>query len=126
MPLLKGDFSDKQRRFLELYIDKQFNITVICQEVGISRQAYYAWKEDEDFQQAIRDLRMFMVDKAEEVLLHSLGRNNPNVAMFVLGKLHPDYKDRIDVTSNGQTVGQTNIINIIVRNDQEDGITEDQ
>lgn len=113
MPLsISGTLSFDQQRFLELFIPLRFNITNICAEVGISRSCYYVWlKENNEFAEAVKNLQEYLIDRSEEVLLNALDANDSRTAQFILSKLSDKFKDKIDITSNGNTLGT--IINII-------------
>lgn len=115
--IVAGNFNEKQLRFIELFIPLRFNITNICAQVGISRTQYYNWlQENPSFNEAIDNLRMYLLDKAEEVLIQSLNMADAKTAQFILKALDKRYKDKVDITSNGNTMGT--IINIIKPNEQ--------
>lgn len=115
--ILYGDFTDEQLEFIDLMIPMRFNITHICDEIGINRKTYYDWlKNKPGFQEAIDDVRQYLIDKSESVLLQALDNADAKTAQFILTKLDKRYKDSIDITSNGQTMGS--IINIIIPADE--------
>lgn len=116
---LDDEFTYEQNQFLELFLPLKFNITEICGEVGISRRTYYDWiNEKPHFKEAIEHLREFLVDKAEAVLLQALESADAKTAQFILKALDKRYKDKVDITSNGQTVGST--ITIIMPKDKDE------
>lgn len=118
--LSKLKYNNKEK-FLALFLPMKFNVTKICQEIGVNRNTYYEWLEtDPVFAARVKDQKQVLVDKAREVVMESLDKMNPNVAMFVLGKLDADFKDKIDITSNGKSVG--NVINIIMPPSNDDKI----
>ena len=111
--VLSTKFSWEQQRFIELFIPMRFNITDICAEVGINRKTFYDWsKNNADFAQEIENLREYIVDLAEQTLVNAMQSGDKDAAKFMLKALSHRYKDKIDLTSNGQTVGS--IINIVV------------
>lgn len=117
------DLSVDQIAFIDLMIPMQFNVSDICAEVGINRRTYYRWlDENVAFKQAYDDAREYIIDKAEQVLMRAMDGADAKTAQFILKALSWRYKDKIDITSNGQTVGSTiNIINPkIMRNGEED------
>ena len=48
-PLLDTRFNEVQLKFLNLVIPMKFNITHICNEIGINRQNFYNWMTIPDF-----------------------------------------------------------------------------
>ncbi len=112
IPIVYTGLSDLQMRFINLMIPMEFNITDICREVGINRSSYYQWLEENPaFNRAYEDTREYLVDKAEQVIIHSLTTMDSKTAQFVLKALNKKYKDKVDITSNGHTVGS--VINIL-------------
>lgn len=104
----------EQLQFIELYLPMKLNVTEICEHIGISRQCYYKWlNENETFKTFMDDYRQYLQDKSEEVLLQALEGGDVKVAMFVLKTLGKKrgYGDSVDITSNGNTLGT--IINIL-------------
>lgn len=117
-PVISKKLSFDQRRFLELFIPMRFNITNICAEVGISRTLYYIWlKEWPIFAESVKNLQEYLIDRSEEVLLNALDANDSKTAQFILKHLSDRYKEKIDITSNGHSVGS--IINIITPKDEQ-------
>lgn len=114
IPDVTGMFTEKQIDFLQLYIPMKFNITMVCKKLGITRATYNNWcKHNEDFKKAVEEMREFIVDYAESVLIQALDNGDVKAAQFILktvGK-HRGYVENIDVTSNGHTLGS--VINII-------------
>lgn len=112
-----ADFTYEQQQFIDLFLPLKFNITDICAEVGINRKTYYDWmNKHEHFKEAIDHLREYLVDKAEAVLIQALDNADAKTAQFILKALDKRYKDKVDITSNGNTLGT--IINIIQPNDE--------
>lgn len=111
--------TDKQNEFLKLYLTLRFNITNVCQELGMSRQNYYEWMETPEFRTAFENLREFIVDKSEEVLLHALDTMDAKTAQFILKTLGKKrgYGDSIDITSNGESISIPTINIILPSND---------
>lgn len=105
--------NDNQIKFFELMIPRHFNITMIMREIGIDRNQFYSWlKHNPRFKEQYENSREYLIDKAEEVLLKAMEEGDAKSAQFILKALSNKYKDKIDVTSNGKTIGNT-IINIL-------------
>lgn len=101
------DLTGDQLDFINLMIPMEFNITDICAEIGISRSTYYNWLEDnEAFKTAYENTREYLVDKAEQVLLKSMNSMDAKTAQFVLKALTKRYKDKIDITTNGESINK--------------------
>ena len=120
--ILKSELSDKQREFLNLYLDFRFNITRICEAIEISRTTYYVWiEENAYFKQMIDHLDEALVDNSIETIQRALENGDAKIALAILklkGKKR-GFTESIDVTSNGQTIGIPTI-NIIMPKDDQD------
>ena len=115
-PVLPSTFTFEQSQFIELCIPMRFNITNICAEIGITRKTFYDWcNEKPEFNQAFEDTRMYIIDRAEDVLMQCLDDKDSKSAQFLLKHLSNKYKERVDITTNGQSIGT--IINIIKPNE---------
>lgn len=86
----------KKVEWLKTYRNPQLmgNISTVCSTVGINRQTYYNWlEEDEDFRALVAEAKSEMCDLAEETL-YSRGLEKDTTALiFWLKKRHPDFKD---------------------------------
>ena len=114
------EFSPKQLEFLELYIPRKYNITAICNEVGISRRTYYDWcKEKPGFEDTCNDLKEGMVDTAIETIMKAMEQMDSKAAIFVLKTLGKSrgFGETLDITSNGETI-QIPSINILPPKDE--------
>ena len=116
--ITENKFNFNQIKFLELFIPMRFNVTEICQEIGISRQCYYEWLENPAFAKEIENLREYIVDLAENTLIRAMQEGDKDAAKFMLKALGNRYKDKLDITSNGNTVGNT--INIIMPHNKDE------
>lgn len=115
--------SKNQIKFIDSMIPNYFNITDICQIVGIHRSTYYDWLEIPEFKQAHDNARQYITDKAEEVLLKSVELMDLKSAKFILSKLRSEYKDKIDITSGDKPI--TNIqFNLITKKKENDSDSE--
>lgn len=114
-------FTNNQIKFLQLYGPMYYNITAVCNSIGINRQTFYQWcKETPGFKQSIEDLEQGMTDKAIEVINKTMESLDAKSAMFVLKTLGKKrgFGETLDITSNGQTI-QIPIINILQPKDEE-------
>ncbi len=99
--ITKGD-NIKKSEFIKTYRNPQImgNISVVCSKVGISRQTYYRWlEEDEEFMTKVANAKTEMCDTAEEVL-YSRGLEKDTTALiFWLKNRHPDFKETTQQTN---------------------------
>lgn len=90
------DKIDTKKRFLDLYRAPESggNISVVCNAVGISRQTYYNWiEEDETFGKEMYELKMEKCDEMEQQL-YQRGFEKSDVALiYWLKNNHPNYKE---------------------------------
>jgi hypothetical protein len=58
-----------KKDIIDLLPKKAFHIGKVCKEVRISRKTFYNWKdEDEDFRDAIDEIKEYDIDDSEEKL----------------------------------------------------------
>lgn len=94
------DKVDTKKRFLEFYKAPESggNISTVCSAVGISRQAYYNWlEEDEAFGKAMYDLKMEKCDEMEQQLYQRGYEKSDTALIFWLKNNHPTYKEKPQV-----------------------------
>ena len=73
--------SDK-KRFLEIFEKKDAHIFKACKGAKVGRQTYYDWiKVDEEFKQAVDDVREGLKDDTEDYLLKAC--KDGNVAAII-------------------------------------------
>ena len=77
---------DNQAKFLEMYAKCYGNITQACRLSGLDRGTFYAWKDDEDFQQKLAEVRPdeIFVDFAENALVGRIGKGDTTAIIFAL------------------------------------------
>ena len=71
-------------------------VSSVCNKIGISRQTYYRWRdEDKDFKQivdkALNIGRESINDLAESSLVNNIKQNNLNATKFWLSNNHKNY-----------------------------------
>ncbi len=80
-------------------------VQIACDKAGIGRATYYRWrKEDETFamaaEQAIHDGLLLVNDMAESQLMASIRDQNMTAIIFWLRHHHPDYTNKLEVTTH--------------------------
>ncbi|SRR5216683_6041610 len=87
----------KKAEFIKNYRAPEImgNISIVCSTIGIARQTYYRWlEEDEDFRQIIAEAKLEMCDVAESEL-YSRGLEKDTTALiYWLKNRHPDFKEK--------------------------------
>ena len=73
--------SDK-KRFLDIFKSKDAHISNACIASKISRQTYYRWLEDEEFSQAIEDVKEGLKDDTEGWLIKACKDGNITAIIF--------------------------------------------
>ena len=82
--------SDEFNRFFEVYKRKGCNITAACDAVGISRQTYYEWRKEEEFNRKCEEVEESLVDMAEVQLIKNIREGNQRAVEFFLCNRAPD------------------------------------
>lgn len=115
----------KQQEFIKLLIPMSFHITNICCEVGITRKAYYEWLTDnKQFAEAVDQSREYITEIAEACIIQAAKNMDKDASKFLLTKLNNKYKDKIDITTNGESINKIdfNLITKNINNNGEDTI----
>lgn len=87
----------KKDKFIELYRAPESggNISTVCSAVGISRQTYYDWLDnDELFGKAMYDAKMEKCDEMEQTLYQRGFEKSDTALIFWLKYNHPNYKEQ--------------------------------
>jgi len=99
MPTLKQKAVDeldrvKKEQFVQFYREGRGHISNCCKAMGISRQTYYTWLEDDKwFLNEIKESEMELNDDMREALVTQGGEGNLGAIIFYLKKRHPDFKE---------------------------------
>jgi hypothetical protein len=96
----KVDILDTKKRFLEIYRSPESggNISTVCDAVGIVRQTYYNWLEnDEEFGKAMYDAKMEQCDLMEQALYQRGYEKSDTALIFWLKNNHERYKEKPQV-----------------------------
>jgi hypothetical protein len=74
-----------KKDFLEAYELSLANITTACKRLGISRQTYYNWlNNDSDFAEAVGNIQEGLLDFAESMLLKKIKEGGTTELIFYL------------------------------------------
>lgn len=97
--------TQKQIDFLRVYDAVLCNVSLACQQCHINRSTYYYWlKENEVFNENIKDIREGLIDFAESKLMSEVRSGNTTAILFFLKTQAKDrgYVERVeqDVTVN--------------------------
>jgi transposase-like protein len=104
-----SDLAPKKKRFVELYRETRGFISDIARAVGITRQRYYQWlDEDKNFALAVMDAEAEINDEMkQELIRQAQADNNTTALIFWLKNKHPEFKPQ------RETNVQVNIANVI-------------
>ena len=85
----------KKKQFVALYNQLLGHISNTCSGVGISRQTYYDWLEDDsDFRDLILNSEMNLNDELRQELINKAATGDTKALIFYLTKRHPDFKEK--------------------------------
>jgi len=94
--------SDEMARFFEVYKKKACNITAACDAVGISRQTYYEWRKEKEFDDKCKEVEESLVDMAEVQLIKNIRDGNQRALEFFLkNRAVNRWKDKIEQRFSG-------------------------
>ena len=75
----------RQKRFVEAYVESNFNITEACRLVNIGRRTFYDWREtDTEFLKALKIAQEEKVEKIEDVLFEKALSGDTVSCLFFL------------------------------------------
>lgn len=75
----------KKKKFLEIYEKNMCNITNACKIVGICRETFYNWKEqDADFRKKLEYAEETILDFAETMLVNNIREGKETSLIFFL------------------------------------------
>ena len=61
------------------------NISVTCEQVGVSRQTFYQWRrEDEEFNAEVEEINERTIDFVESKLIQGINEGSARLIMFYL------------------------------------------
>jgi len=74
----------KQTAFLTAFVEKRFNISAACRQVGIDRRTFYRWRKSSSFSQALEDAIQERIDQAESALFRNIQAGDTTSIIFFL------------------------------------------
>lgn len=82
-------------------------VQAACLKLGLNRTTYYRWRNSdkrfsEEADQAIREGHDLMNDMAESQLITAIKNNDLSAIMFWLKHHHPNYKNKIEVSTRAK------------------------
>jgi len=114
---------EQYKRLLLIALEKTLGIvTPACQEVGISRDRFYKYyNEDPEFKRKVDELNQVTLDFVENQLLKKIKDGSEKSIMFYMrykGKKR-GYVDNLDITSGGDKIFQVIYVDKENNNDDE-------
>lgn len=95
-------------------------VTAACKEVGISRDSYYDYyNNDEEFKRKVDDINEIAIDFTESQLFKKIKQGSERSILFFMkykGRKR-GYTDSMDITSGGKTITDIKLIQIKDRKD---------
>lgn len=101
------DTEKRKEGFLEHFEKNAANISQTCKKVGISRQCFYDWRDDDDdFRAAIEEIQESLLDFTESKLMQKISEGSETCIIFMLktrGKKR-GYVEKQEVEMSGNIV----------------------
>jgi len=106
----------KKRRFLNFFIKNKCNVTKACKQIGINRQTFYNWKNnDQLFKDFLNECQEVVTDHVEGRLHELIDNLNPSAVIFYLKTKakHRGYSqsNTIDLTNSDNSLN-TRILSV--------------
>ena len=102
-------------------------VTAACKEVGISRDSYYDYyNNDEEFRRKVDDINEIAIDFTESQLFKKIKQGSERSILFFMkykGRKR-GYTDSVDITSGGKTITDIRLIQIKDRKDLDGGTND--
>jgi hypothetical protein len=120
---MKHDTTKTKMKLIEALERSLGIVTPACKEVGISRNTFYTYyNEDIDFKSAVDDINEVTLDFAENQLLKKIKEGSERSILFYMKykARRRGYSDSIDITSGGDKITGINI-SIVKPEDNKDG-----
>ena len=99
---------NKKEKLLEALKETQGLIYHACKKAGnISRSTYYRYlKEDEEFAQAVEDIKEAQIDYVEGQLIKNISDGKETSIIFYLKSKAKKrgYAEKLDITSGGKSI----------------------
>ncbi len=102
-------------------------VTAACKEVGISRDSYYDYyNNDEEFRRKVDDINEIAIDFTESQLFKKIKQGSERSILFFMkykGRKR-GYTDSVDITSGGKTITDIRLIQIKSKDDLDGGTND--
>ncbi len=114
-----------QKRFIDVFVNNNGNISKTCKELGISRGTYYNWIKENDFKDSIKEIDEINIDFVESKLFELIDKGNITAVIYYLnnkGKKRGYNNEGADVKNFEppriiiQTINENGIISDIISN----------
>jgi hypothetical protein len=104
---------NKKEKLLKALQETQGLIYHACKKAGnISRSTYYRYmREDEEFAQAVEDIKEAQIDYVEGQLIKNISNGRETSIIFYLKSKARDrgYAEKLDITSGGKSLTELKI-----------------
>ena len=104
---------NKKEKLLKALQETQGLIYHACKKAGnISRSTYYRYmREDEEFAQAVEDIKEAQIDYVEGQLIKNISNEGETSIIFYLKSKARDrgYAEKLDITSGGKSLTELKI-----------------
>ena len=107
---VKG-LSLKQKKFLCVYHLKMTNVSQSCKAVGITRDTFYRWKNDDKsdiFAKAVEDVQESMWDDAESILYKKVFKDEDTNVLLHLTRTKMKSRGYVETTETKHSGSITN------------------
>lgn len=102
---IKRRIEEQQRLFLEAFTRYQGIISATCQMTNINRSTYYDWLgKYSKFRKEVNRIKKEQCGYVEDKLLKAIAGDNITAIIFYLGRKHPDYKMKQEITFEKESI----------------------
>ena len=94
----------KQKNAINILKGKAGNVSLTCEELGISRQTFYRWKdESKEFKKAVKDVEEGLIDFVESKLMKNIKEGKETSMIFFLKTKGKDrgYIEKTEIKHSG-------------------------
>ena len=114
--MTRPEQTEKNKQDLLKALERSLGIvTPACKEVGITRQTYHRWyNEDTEFKKAVDEINDIQGDFVENQLFKKIKEGSERSILFYMkykGKKR-GYSDSIDITSDGKSITEIKLIEV--------------
>ncbi len=115
--------TNKNRENVLIALKKHLGVVkYACEEVGISRQAFYVYCQDPEFKKQVEEIDEMTIDFVEHKLLKKIEEDSEKSIHFYLRyrARKRGYSDSVDITSGGEKIVSEINVNIVLPKKDED------